>query len=322
MRTAGSAPASPLAGGFGCARSRLMYDLRQNVAIPLRGIDENGKIMTLWIYRAANEILRRGLIAVLLAVIIGLNAPGLRAQPIAETFTLAGQTHIFYHQTARDWSQVVRSSVETIISTYQPLFDVSAAPLAFQVVIVEVEPALLDPTNLADARLVNPTNEAIPAEVRRLLTQPATCHVQVRNDAQLDMLPFTLAHEIAHCFQYQYVSATWTVSDPLLPVHGWWAEGGANWLGSRVFPDSYLAYLNSVPGAAGRGMQRWRGRNLLREATRGGYIVVQLWEFLSRPDQLGGEAAIIPTWKRINPETTTIETMERQIPDLIPRTAD
>lgn len=279
-------------------------------------------LLTLTRSSAAIRILGRVLVATLVAAITGFNAGTLRAQPATETFLSAGQTHVFYHQTVNDWSRTVRSSVETTISTYQPLFDVSTAPLAFQVAILEVEPAQLPATTLADASLVDLADESIPADVRRLLAQPKICLVRVKNDSQLDMLPFILAHEIAHCFQYQYVSATWTLSDPLLPIHGWWAEGGANWLGSRVFPDSYLTYVNFVPGSATRGMQRWRGNNLLRGGLRSGYNASQLWEFLSRPDQLGGEAAIIPTWKRIDPATTTTEAMELQVPDLIPRTTD
>ncbi|MGQ9907587.1 MAG: hypothetical protein ACUVS2_02010 [Candidatus Flexifilum sp.] len=263
----------------------------------------------------------RGLIAALLALLIGFGADGLRAQPIIETFTAAGQTHFFRHQSANDWSRVVRSSIETAITTYQPMFDVSTAPLAFPVVITEVEPAEL-PSALADAALVSRDDELIPADVRPLLTRPTVCHMRIKNDLRFDILPHALAHELAHCFQLQYVSATWVVRDPLLPIHGWWAEGGANWLASRVFPDSYVAYVNAGSRDPGILMQRWRGAGLMRGGIRIGYNVAPLWEFLSRPDQLGGVEAIIPTWKRISPTITTREEMERQIPDLIPRTAE
>lgn len=261
--------------------------------------------------------LMRGLIVLLLAVIISLNVGMLYAQSGVETFTLAGQTHVIQYRSLSTRVQEVRSSIETTVPVYLSLFDTTSAPLSFQIIILTDQD--LGEGVIAMAGLNDPTIPEIPIDLRRYITTPKVCAVLISTSGNDATLPFTVAHELAHCFQSQYISATWSYDQPTALVHEWWGESGANWLASRVFPESYFTYLSN-PRALNY-MRGWRGQNIVR-STRGGYIVAPLWEFLSQPDQLGGPESVIPTWKMISPTTSSIADMERQIPSLIPRTTE
>ncbi|GEM_PF-4511259 len=268
-----------------------------------------------------NRILSRAsircLVMLLLAAIISLNVGMLYAQATVETFTLANQTHVIQYRNLNDRVRAVRSAIETTVPVYLSLFDTASAPLAFQMVILTDQN--LGTGVAAMAGLNDPTIPEIPADLRRYITTPKVCAILIGTSGDDAALPFTVAHEIAHCFQTQYISATWSFDDPTELFHGWWGESGANWLASRVFPESYFSYL-SDPRALDY-MRGWRGQNIVR-STRGGYIVAPLWEFLSQPDQLGGPESVIPTWKMISPTTSSIADMERQIPTIIPRSTD
>lgn len=257
----------------------------------------------------------RGMSIALLFMVIVFDADSLWAQSTVETFTLAGQTHVFRYETLNARIRLIRESIETTILTYQPMFDVSTAPLPFQMVIL-TEQDLSDLGAFAGAELRSLAEVEVPPDVRPLLTQPSICLILMGTGARDASLPFILAHEIAHCFQTHYIGVACCAAPSALLIHGWWIEAGANWLASRIFPESYLTYTRSSTAAAQ--MRVWRGSNLIRGSSPG-YITGILWEFLTRPDQLGGPEAAIPTWKRINPATGSVAEMEQQIPDLIPR---
>lgn len=259
----------------------------------------------------------RSLVMLLLASIISLNVGMLHAQAGVETFTLAGQTHVIQYRRMSDRVQAVRSAIETTVPIYLSLFDTTSTPLSFQIIILTDQD--LGDGVLAMAGLNDPTILEIPTDLRRYITTPKVCAVLIGTYGNDAILPFVVAHELTHCFQGQYISATWSYEQPTALLHGWWGEAGADWLASRVFPESYFTFL-SDPRAMNY-MRGWRGQNIIR-STRGGYIAAPLWEFLSQPDQLGGPESVIPTWQLISPTTATFEQMELQIPMLIPRSTE
>lgn len=143
--------------------------------------------------------------------------------PVSETLIVEGITHTITYppSTATQQLTVIRRVLNSTLSRYSSLFGIQ--PPSLHVMFSNNPPR---PTTLAAA---GPNNNASD-------TYNCDVFIYPRPENRLGAaFSFTLAHEIAHCFQFAVNPA----SLPLPGVrddNGWWVEGSAEWLASRLYP--------------------------------------------------------------------------------------
>lgn len=214
--------------------------------------------------------------------------------------------HVLYyrpdtHPQDLDDARIVIYALDRAINVYQPLFDSSASSVPFQIVVHLT--GLANPGIIADTNWMSSGSSQVTALTG--VTPPATplesdvCFVQVflgiedadvttgkSTNADLDF-----AHEIAHCYQFFYITKT-LASTPLK----WWVEGGANWLATLVYPEQ-------APPANAANFD-YRQDVLLNDY--GNYF---FWQYLASPQGLGSDQAAVAFMKTIPDDTAEHATL-------------
>lgn len=168
-----------------------------------------------------------GLVGMLL-IILAVQPHSILAQEIStEPIIVDGVNHAIQYPTDISPSQVqtVRRVLENTLSRYSLLFGIRSPSMG----IIFTHEAPHEAGTLA------------AAGPRRNPSDPFECYVYIYTQTEnrnLSAFRFTIAHEIAHCFQFAVNPASIAavgnhgVVDPNL----WWVEGTAEWLASRIYP--------------------------------------------------------------------------------------
>jgi hypothetical protein len=177
-------------------------------------------------------------LTVIYAVLLLLTASATVAQPPNElaTFRAGGREHtISYPSTAEESPQAsaVIQAVRRTLPIYNRLWEIESPEVYVKVLTAA------DGDTLAEAGREEAT-VPVPGE-----DEPVTrdlCVVTVYNNAETRdraELQFTVAHEIAHCYQGYGMSEFTGYIDG----DGWWSEGSAEWLATHVYRASSTSPL-------------------------------------------------------------------------------
>jgi hypothetical protein len=161
------------------------------------------------------------------------------AQPPNElaTFRAGGREHtINYPATAAEspQAQAVIQAVRRTLPIYNRLWGIESPEVYVKVLTAA------DGDTLAEAGREDAATFPVPGE-----DSPVTrdvCLITVYNNAETrdaGELRFTVAHEIAHCYQ-GYAIPTFT---GYIDEDGWWTEGSAEWLATHVYRASSTSPL-------------------------------------------------------------------------------
>lgn len=216
---------------------------------------------------------------------------GAAAQPPNElaTFRAGGREHtINYPATAADSPQasVVIEAVRRTLPIYNRLWDIESPEVYVKVLTAA------DGETLAEAGRHEDAIVPVPGE-----DEPVTrdvCLITVYNNAETrdaGELRFTVAHEIAHCYQGYGIPAFTGYIDG----DGWWSEGSAEWLATHVYR---AASTSPLLGDYQEGFVENHDTNLIAGVTE--YDGMYFWHSLEA--QLGIEAAM--AWLKTMPDST------------------
>lgn len=167
-------------------------------------------------------------------LILGYAPNGVSAQPNRVHLFTAGEVEnlIVFSPPLENQVLTTESLVQDVLTKYTQLWS-STHRADFQTVII-----LLDERGAnnqqADAELSNRDVAIEVANVTYTFTTPNVCVVRVYMQAAIDsaIFPFVMAHEIAHCYQEEYI----TEAENTSVADDWWAEGSAEWLAALVYP--------------------------------------------------------------------------------------
>lgn len=257
--------------------------------------------------------------AVGLALTWALAAPpsAYAAQRILTVFDAGGSTHIAeYVKERTHLLGGVIEAVQHVFGVYQPLWSEiggtkqpGAMGFRFYVVIAD-DPAPV-PGLRAQAAIITPPElppgvvAALPPEATQSTAQ--ICRVNVYQSAVDAYLLWTLAHEIAHCYQSYYSRAAIFVS--AIPMR-WFTEGGADWMMLLAYPDMAQGAI----GGAARFLQA-HDKPLFDQE----YDAVYFWQFMASPLGLGSAQAVVEFMRNLpaNSQPGEIEAYLRAaVPDL------
>lgn len=213
---------------------------------------------------------------------------GAAAQPPNElaTFRAGGREHtINYPATAAESPQasVVIQAVQRTLPIYNRLWDIDSPEVYIKVLTAS------DGDTLASAGRHEDATVPVPDEDELVMRD--VCMITVYNNAETrdaGELRFTVAHEIAHCYQ-GYAIPTFT---GFIDEDGWWTEGSAEWLASHVYRASSTSPLL---GDYQEGFVENHDTNLIAGATE--YDGMYFWHSLEA--QIGAEGAM--AWLKAMP---------------------
>jgi hypothetical protein len=151
--------------------------------------------------------------------------PGLTEEPL----TIAGVSHVLVYPASETAARMtaMRRTMDVVIDRYVRLTGVTAPKIA----LVFTGGPPYRPGVLAAA---GPKDKP---------EDPYDCYVRVFDmpeNSVISALRFTVAHEIAHCFQFALNSASIDLvkrikQDGFIDPNLWWIEGSAEWMASRVY---------------------------------------------------------------------------------------
>ena len=193
-----------------------------------------------------------------------------------DTFEAGGKVHdIGYPETLLTESLAAREAVTQSINTLQPIFSGNTS-VPFQVTIT------VTPTEAPNWATASPGTVVIPETdgLSTVAVEALQCHIIVNSLPNPSIWLFILAHEMAHCYQYQYVDNF--AYNP--PDDNWWVDGAAEWLASLVYPD--LADAEYTQG----GRKQAFASTYFTPLFQKWYEAVYFWQFLEA--ELGYQAAV------------------------------
>ena len=175
----------------------------------------------------------------------------------------------------------VKAALDEAALYYQTLWG-GASTLEFQIVVGFISEANTgDPTIYANA-VYAPSSEAVflRGYEAGLKIEPSVCTIKVFPLYESDPSRLsTLAHELAHCYQYYYRIGQ--VQNGYVQYNmQWWVEGTADWFASLVYPLQY-------PG------ERQSDFTYNYDVITRGYDNMFWWAFLASPQGLGSPEAVI-----------------------------
>lgn len=164
------------------------------------------------------------IISFLCAILIGsVNAQGVTDEPI----TIDGVNHVISYPAEISLSKVqtVRRVLDNTLSRYSALFGITSPRIA----VIFSTTLASDPTTLAAAG-PRPADSPLPYDCF-MYVYP---HPSNNNPS---IFRFTLAHELAHCFQFAVNPASIAaINSSGSDANLWWVEGSAEWLASLIYP--------------------------------------------------------------------------------------
>lgn len=174
------------------------------------------------------------LVVIAAILILGYAPHGVSAQPNRIHLFIAGEMEnlIVFPPPFENQVLTTESLVQDVLTKYTQLWS-STHRVDFQTVVI-----LLDERGAndqqADAELSNRDAAIEAANVTYTFTTPNVCIVRVYMQTAIDaaLFPFVMAHEIAHCYQEEYITEAENTSF----ADDWWAEGSAEWLAATVYP--------------------------------------------------------------------------------------
>jgi len=184
----------------------------------------------------------------LLLACLALPLQPVAAQPPTDRvqfFNYDGKTHVIAwpagpeHPISRE---VIIEAVQKSLEVYKRLFGQALPVRAY----ISVYPGVAS----HDASLLGAagrTSRRVPTAPNTLGPVEEVCRVEVfqpRRPFTIEEMKFTLAHEIAHCFQAFFIRAAFPVQDPEPAQIKWWTEGTAEWLAMLVYPPAGASSAN------------------------------------------------------------------------------
>jgi hypothetical protein len=161
-----------------------------------------------------------------------------QAATVVETFNLYGMAHVLSHPA--DMSQFVgdvatiEDAIGTSVNTYNALWH-SVNPSLWLDLRLETSGSLL-----AVGGRIRGEGVPVPGTNPTRTAVRDICHVVVYNAAALrnaSEMRFTIAHEMAHCYQGYLVTTIPSTGLPDDDANKWWIEGSAEWLATHVYPE-------------------------------------------------------------------------------------
>ena len=223
----------------------------------------------------------------------------------AETFEAQGAVHLVrYEVETEHLAASTREAVDRSIAALLPLFDAGASAAPFQVVI-DLLAATGDGDEVFEADAgIEALDEVGEPLGDGALTDAEACHVRVYTHVVPEAyLPFTIAHEMAHCFQDHYLNAAFNAADA---ASDWWVEGTAEWMATLVYPALATPAMRD-----GVSEPEWLYAEdhfvSVTDTTSandfyGGYGAVYFWQFLST--EVGG---VVEMLRALSPAAVTEE---------------
>ncbi len=164
------------------------------------------------------------------------------------TFNAAGQQHVIAWS-LRNANPANRLAIQEAITRTFEVYNGLFGAVVRRVIPMRVYVYLQDnvkPDDSSALAAAGRRNGRIPTSPLEFGPVQDFCYVSVYNKPELtnqDVLKFTIAHEMSHCYQAFYLRA----ANPSLPEYReaeFWIEGGAEWLATQVFPAPDAGGMN------------------------------------------------------------------------------
>ncbi len=246
------------------------------------------------------RILRRWVTFALLMLLVGGHFASIslisHAQPAPDSFKRLVSFTAGTHQGIIGWvsgdptnpidENWVMSALTEASAIYNPLFGGGLGAQAR--IFVAMKPGRLSDQPDVIARANRVQDRLLPTTTNTLgpVSREDLCYVEVfeRYTDNAQIIKYTIAHELAHCYQgYNMAAAAPSLEVPPAETQ-WWMEGSAEWLATQVYPAPLEGGMTSYQ----QFFEEHRGINLIGGDFK--YDGVFFWGFLRR--RLGAAAAV------------------------------
>ncbi len=214
-----------------------------------------------------------GLITVVISLLI-TNIGAVSAQcsdAMCTTNVSAGGIAHMVHYRGQQQAEadIILEAIESSIRTYLTAFNITELNFAIDVTMQENEGSRENDDGTVDEL-------AGDAHLGHMIYNNATlptCMVNMYYTQDIELIKLTIAHEIAHCFQFNYVPNYAANRD-----HAWWVEGSAEFLALQVYPHLGQSRLLS-------GYNAFKQNHRI-SVHKQNYDALFFWQFLSQQHSL------------------------------------